>query len=49
MHGAERVIVSVTYLVLGAGVLLRGRRRGTIGRLLRDGFRTSYAELGTPR
>ena len=49
MHGVERVIVSVTYLALGAGLLLRGRGRGAAGRLLRDGFRTSYAELARPR
>ena len=42
-HGAERVIVSVMYLLLAAFVLVRSRHR--IPRLLRDGFRAPYREL----
>jgi cation:H+ antiporter len=42
-HGAERVIVACVYLALAAGILVRQRDR--LPRLLRDGLRTSYAEL----
>lgn len=43
LHGIERVSVGIVYLVLGAWVLAtdRGRLRG----LIRDGFKTPYAEL----
>jgi cation:H+ antiporter len=43
MHGVERISVGVAYLVLGLYVLFGDRQR--IPRLLRDGFRTPYAEL----
>jgi cation:H+ antiporter len=43
MHGRERVVVAVVYLALGAGILLRDRRR--LGKLLRDGFLTSYTRM----
>ena len=42
-HGVERVIVSVMYLVLGAMILVRDRRR--LPALLRDGFRTPHDTL----
>jgi cation:H+ antiporter len=42
-HGVERVIVAVIYLVLGAMVLIRDRRR--LPALLRDGFRTPHDQL----
>ena len=42
-HGAERVVVSVVYLLLAAGILLRDRRR--LPHLLHDGFRVSHADL----
>ena len=42
-HGVELVIVSIVYLVLAAVIITRHRR--DVPRLLRDGFRTSYAEL----
>jgi cation:H+ antiporter len=46
--GMERVIVAIAYLVLGAGIFIRDR--GAIRSLLRDGFRTPYAQLaGRPR
>ncbi|MCU1461389.1 MAG: sodium/calcium exchanger rane region [Acidimicrobiales bacterium] len=44
-HGVERVIVSGMYLVLGAMILLRDRRR--LPKLLRDGFRTPHEHLHT--
>lgn len=47
VHGVERVVVSILYLLLGAGILLRDRRR--VPTLLRDGFRTSYAALSEDR
>jgi len=43
VHGVERIAVSVIYLTLGAGILLRDRRR--LPRLLRDGFRVPHDEL----
>jgi cation:H+ antiporter len=42
-HGTERIVMSVVYLVLAAGILVRDRRRMT--GLLRDGFFASHAEL----
>ncbi|MCW5891864.1 MAG: sodium:proton exchanger [bacterium] len=42
-HGAERIGVSVVYLVLA--VLIGLRERAAIPRLLRDGFRTPHSEL----
>jgi cation:H+ antiporter len=42
-HGKELIAVSIVYLVLAAGILVRrGRATGT---LLRDGLRKPYAEL----
>ncbi|HXF71583.1 MAG TPA: sodium:proton exchanger [Actinomycetota bacterium] len=46
-HGVERIVVSAMYLALGAAILLRDR--GRIPALIRDGFRTSYAELSEER
>ena len=45
--GRELVIVGVTYLVLGVGILVR--ERGLIADLFRDGLRTPYAELSRTR
>lgn len=42
-HGVERIAVSVIYLMLGAGILLRDR--GRLSRLLRDGFRADHTDL----
>jgi cation:H+ antiporter len=42
-HGAELVVVSVVYLLLAIGVIVRSR--SVLRPLLRDGFRTSYAEM----
>jgi cation:H+ antiporter len=42
-HGIERIAVSVGYLLLAAWIFLQNRR--TIPILIRDGFRTSHAEL----
>jgi cation:H+ antiporter len=42
-HAAERIGVSVIYLILAVGILFRDR--GLVLPLLRDGFRTSHAEL----
>jgi cation:H+ antiporter len=42
-HAAERIGVSVIYLVLAARILWRDRHR--LRPLLRDGFRTSHLEL----
>jgi cation:H+ antiporter len=47
MHGAERIVVGILYLVLGLAIIARDRRR--IPRLLRDGFVVSYAELSAER
>lgn len=41
--GAERIGVSIAYMALGVGILVR--KRALIRPLLRDGFRTSYARL----
>ncbi len=43
-HGVELVVVAVSYLALGVWILA-GERRLLVG-LLRDGLRTSYADLG---
>ena len=43
IHGEVRVITSVIYLLLAAGIFWR--ERANIRPLLRDGFRTSYEEL----
>ncbi|MEA2703233.1 MAG: cation:H+ antiporter [Actinomycetota bacterium] len=45
-HGAELVVVSVIYLVLAVALLVRSRR--SLPLLLRNGLRTSYAELSQP-
>ena len=42
-HGAELVVVGIVYLVLAAGFFLGHRK--AMPRLLRDGLRTSYAQL----
>lgn len=42
-HGTELVVVGAIYLALAAWVVARDRHRVPV--LLRDGFRTSYAEL----
>jgi len=44
-HGVERIVVSVTYLVLAVGILLQNRRQ--LPALLRDGFRTPHDDLRT--
>ncbi len=41
--GVERIAVSIAYLLLGLAIFARERR--LIRPLLRDGFRTSYAQL----
>ena len=46
-HGAERVVVSVVYLLLGVWVLF-GHGRQAIGRLFHNAFRASYASLKEP-
>jgi len=42
-HGAERIVMSVVYLTLAAGIVVRDRRR--LPGLMRDGFFASHAEL----
>jgi len=42
-HGVERIVMSVVYLVLAAGILVRDRHR--LASLVRDGFLASHAEL----
>jgi len=42
--GTERIIVATAYMVLGVAIF--ARQRGLIRPLIRDGFRTSYRELG---
>lgn len=42
-HGVELVAVSIGYLIIAAGVLVKDRRR--IPALLRDGFRTPHTAL----
>jgi len=43
-HGVELVGFSAVYLALGLSAVLRSRR-GQVGRLARDGFLASYADL----
>ncbi len=43
IHGSERIAMSVIYLALAAGILVRDRRR--VPALLRDGLFSSHAEL----
>jgi cation:H+ antiporter len=43
VHGTERIVMSVVYLVLAAGLVVRDRRR--LPALIRDGFFASHAEL----
>jgi cation:H+ antiporter len=43
LHGVELVSFSVAYLLLAARLVFRDR--GALPRLVRDGFRSSYAEL----
>lgn len=42
----ERIVVSVTYLLLGSAIFLR--QRGLVAPLLRDGFRTPYGRFAEP-
>jgi hypothetical protein len=42
-HGVERVIVSVAYLVLGVGLMIKERKQ--LARLLREGLFMPYSEL----
>ncbi|MDP9071787.1 MAG: sodium:proton exchanger [Actinomycetota bacterium] len=44
IHDEVRIGTGVVYLVLGAAILVSSGR-GTIARLLRDGFRTPYSRL----
>jgi cation:H+ antiporter len=44
-RGLERIGVGALYMALGLGVLVRDR--GRLPRLIRDGFRTPYAELAS--
>ena len=44
-HGVERIVMSVVYLVLAAGIVVRDRRR--LPALAHDGFLASHAELRT--
>jgi cation:H+ antiporter len=46
-HGVELVVVSAVYLILAAAMMVRQRRE--LGPLLRDGLRTSYAQLEADR
>ena len=43
LHGVERIAVGCVYMVLGLWIFIGDRQR--MPRLLRDGFRTPYAEL----
>ncbi|HEX2038284.1 MAG TPA: hypothetical protein VHF47_00985 [Acidimicrobiales bacterium] len=46
-HGAERIVVSVLYVLIGLRMILgHGARR--IGKTLHDGFRAPYSELAEP-
>jgi cation:H+ antiporter len=47
LHGVERVAVGVVYMILGFWQLVG--ERVAVPRLLRDGFRSSYEELGRQR
>jgi cation:H+ antiporter len=42
-HGSERIVVSVIYLALGVGMIVKNRK--AIRPLAHDGFRAPYAEL----
>jgi hypothetical protein len=42
--GTERIIVATAYMILG--VVIFARQRGLIRPLIRDGFKTSYRDLG---
>ena len=42
LHGKERVIFSLIYLVLAVGVIVRERN---MRKLITDGFHTPYAEM----
>ena len=44
IHGVERIVVSIVYMVIGLYLVIT--QRGLIPKLLRDGFRTPYTELG---
>jgi len=44
-HDEVLLLTSAVYIVLGVVLLLRSRR--AVGELLRDGFRTPYARLGS--
>jgi cation:H+ antiporter len=44
LHGTERIVVGLVYLLLGIVVILRDR--GRVPQLVRDAFVASYAELG---
>ena len=46
-HAAERIGVGILYLVLGVRYILADRRR--VPQLVRDAFKSSYAELGEER
>jgi cation:H+ antiporter len=46
IRGEAHIVIGVVYLLLGAAVVLRDRRR--VPALLRDGFRTSHDELAEP-
>ena len=43
LHGVERIAVSVVYLLLGAWILIKARKR--LVPLLKDGFRVPYHHL----
>ena len=40
----ERILVAIVYMVLG--IVIFTRQRGLIRPLIRDGFKTSYRDLG---
>jgi len=44
LHGIERIAIGVTYMILGFWQLIGERQ--VVPKLLRDGFRTPYAQLG---
>jgi cation:H+ antiporter len=46
LHGTELVAVSIVYLLLAAGIILRDRAQ--LGRLISDGFLASHAALREP-
>ncbi|MCA1692058.1 MAG: hypothetical protein LC733_07625 [Actinobacteria bacterium] len=45
LHGMELIGVSILYLVLAAGIIVRNRK--SVRALVHDGFRTPYAELAS--